>query len=75
MGEVLKFTGATKGHVPIADVLDHAGEACEDLLILGEEKDGTLYFAASTGDKGTLLLWIETFKFALLSGDYDAPGE
>jgi hypothetical protein len=73
MGEVLLFSGATTLPLPVERVLD-AARGCTAVLVLGEAADGTVYAAASTGDGGTLLWWIETFKHKLLSGDY-AGGE
>ena len=65
----------TDGPVPVADVLSSAKDHCADLLILGQEPDGTLYCASTTGDLGRLLLWIETFKHRLLGGVFDGPDD
>jgi hypothetical protein len=57
--------------VPAQRVLD-AARACEEVLVLGFLPDGTFYCASSTGDGGTLLWWLERFKYGLLAGEYDA---
>jgi hypothetical protein len=60
----------TSQAVPVTRVLD-AARKCRSVLILGELEDGTFYRAASGADMAVLLLWMESFKFALLSGEYD----
>jgi hypothetical protein len=55
--------------IPVARVLD-AAKVCEEVLVLGFLPDGAFYCAASTGDGGTLLWWLERFKYGLLSGEY-----
>lgn len=61
----------TSGYVPPANVIEAAKDACVHLLVLGEDRDGGLYFASTTGDKAALLLWLEEFKYKLLSGAFD----
>lgn len=55
--------------LPVARVLE-AATVCEDVLVLGFLPDGTFYCASTTGDGGTLLWWLEHFKYGLLSGEY-----
>jgi hypothetical protein len=61
----------TTDNLPPAQVLTAAQQHCHEALVLGWDAEGELYAASTTGDLGTLLLWIETFKHKLLSGDYD----
>lgn len=43
------FPGSTKAHIPVVNVLEGAKDlSC--VVILGYRKDGTEYFASSTGD-------------------------
>jgi hypothetical protein len=40
-------------------------------LIIGQTLDDEFYISSTTGDKKTLLYWIEDFKMRLLNGAYD----
>lgn len=69
MDNVTYLHAMTDQPLPVARVLD-AAKGCTDVLVLGWTPEGDFYAAASTGDGGTLLWWLEQFKFALLSGEY-----
>ena len=69
MAEVTYLHQLTDQPIPVARVLA-AAQGCTDVLVLGATAEGALYAAASTGDVALLLLWLEQFKFALLSGEY-----
>jgi hypothetical protein len=72
MGKLLSFTGATTtGPVTVEKVTTAAAQACDEVLILGFDREGELYCAASTGDKATLVYLMEWFKAKLLAGEYD----
>ncbi len=38
-----------------------------DVLVIGRESNGSMYYASSTADKGRMLLWMEWFRFHLIS--------
>lgn len=69
MAQIIPFTGGTTLPLPVARVLDSA-KGCDAVLVLGWDAAGELYAASSSADGGELLLWVETFKHKLLSGDY-----
>lgn len=52
-------------------VLQAATGELNEVLLIGQSLDGYLYIAATTGDKMTLLYWIEDFKMRLMAGEYD----
>jgi hypothetical protein len=70
MGKVITLSGPTTLDIPVERVLDSAKVSCTRVFILGEEADGTPYYAASFGDTRELLWWLETFKAKLLAGDF-----
>ena len=49
MGDVIDFGGGTKGEVPVSNVLDGAKDL-DMVIVLGFKKDGTEYFASSSGN-------------------------
>jgi hypothetical protein len=69
MAEVIVFPGCTTLPLPVARVLENA-KGCAQVLVLGEEPDGTLSVASSTADGPTLLWWLEKVRHKLLNGDY-----
>ena len=69
MDNVTYLHAMTDQPLPVARVLD-AAKGCTDVLVLGWTPEGDFYAASSTGDGGTLLWWLERFKYALLSGEY-----
>ena len=60
----------TRNPLPVEPILD-AARCCTKVLIVGETAEGEPYCASTIGDKGELLWLIETFKQALLHGDFD----
>lgn len=69
MNNVTYLHAMTDQPLPVARVLDGATD-CTEVLVLGWTPEGDFYAASSTGDGGTLLWWLERFKYALLSGEY-----
>jgi hypothetical protein len=49
MGDVLDFSGGTKGDIPVEEVLD-AAKKLQMVAIMGYTEDGIEYFASSSGD-------------------------
>ena len=49
MGDVVDFSGGTKGDIPVENVLDGAKDL-EMVVVIGFKKDGTEYFASSSGN-------------------------
>lgn len=70
MSNVVRFPGMTKGTVGVDDVLSAASEL-EEVFVAGIGKDGEFYFASSTGDAAEILMWLEQWKYNLLSGQYE----
>lgn len=62
----------TKERVPVEQVLmSDEALALEDVLILGRNDDGSLYYASSRGDDPWLIAMCEVFKHKLLSGQLE----
>ena len=70
MAKVTYLYPQTAEDIPVSRVL-HGALDCTDVLVLGWAEDGTFYAGSSTSDNAALLLLVETFKHALLSGDYN----
>lgn len=68
MSNVIQFNGATTQEIDPDQVLQQAVGKCVDVLVIGFESDGSLYFAGSTGEVGNILTLMELAKFQLLSG-------
>lgn len=49
MGDIIDFSGGTKGDIPVSNVLKGA-EDLSLVIIMGYDKDGNEYFASSTGN-------------------------
>lgn len=69
MAEVTFLHPRTDQPIPVARVLDGARD-CADVLVLGWTAAGDFYAASTTSDGGTLVWWLEKFRHALLSGEY-----
>ncbi len=67
MGEVVDLGAVFYGDLPPARILTDAQEAdLEDVIVVGCQKDGSLYFAFANAD-ATMALWLlEKAKIALL---------
>jgi len=67
------FTGQTSLDIPVGRVIKGMLDDKDDfsqVLVVGFDKDGSLFSRSSTTNVGVLLELIETFKHNLLSGDY-----
>jgi hypothetical protein len=63
MGDIVLFTGMTKGPVEPERVLQGAIAAdLGDVLVLGYAGDGSLYIGSSNGNIGSALLLMEEAK-------------
>lgn len=76
MSNIIPFNGYTRNDIDPDDidpdgVLEGAKGQLSAVLVIGRCEDGDNYAAASTTDKGKLLLMIEEFKLRLLDGDFD----
>lgn len=70
MGDVVKLHCLTKLPIDPDDVLTGALGKMDQVLVIGFDKDGAFYTAASQGDLAQAL-WIATkFIHKLHSGDY-----
>lgn len=76
MADVVKFYPADAAKDP-DNVLEQSVGQLQDVLILGYDKDGSLYAASSDGlaDGGALLWLLETFRQKLVSGDLSEDAE
>jgi len=53
---------------PPLDVLKAAEEAeLTDVLVIGVERNGSMFYASSTSDKGKMLLWMELCRFYMMT--------
>jgi hypothetical protein len=53
--------------IPVERVLSEAMKAEPQIaIVIGQDKDGALYFASSEADGGTVLWWMEKAKRALM---------
>lgn len=69
---VLLFPGPTTLDIPPDRVLEGAVGCLDDVILIGKHKDGSLYFASSSGDVAETLWVLEQFKARLLAGDFSA---
>lgn len=67
MGEVVELPVITTLDIPSERVLQKAlDKGLQDVVIVGFDKDGDLYFASNKSDGGTVLWLFEMAKKALL---------
>jgi hypothetical protein len=53
--------------VPALTVLKTAEEAnLTDVLVIGVERDGSMFYASSTSEKAKMLLWMELCRFYMM---------
>ena len=60
--KVYTFDGMTKNDIDADFVLEAAKGKMDNVLVLGIDKEGNEYFAASSSDLGDALLIVELFK-------------
>lgn len=54
--------------VPALAVLKGAQEAnLTDVLVIGVERDGSMFYASSTSEKAKMLLWMELCRFHMMA--------
>ncbi len=64
---VLEFTGITTVDIPPTKILAKAaGAKLKDVVVVGHDADGGLYFASSSADGGDVLWLFERAKLFLL---------
>ena len=66
MGKVIFANIDTTGEIPADRVIESAAGKVDPVIIIGWDENDRLYFAASSADRGALLLLIETAKMSLL---------
>lgn len=66
MTNVVRFTGITNLDMPADHVLESALGKLDGVVVLGYDKAGQEYFAASYADGGDMLWLLERAKKALL---------
>lgn len=68
MGEVVSFTGVTRGRVDPSSIVSAAEKLdFKELILIGVDKDGEPYLATSTGDPAKILWYLESAKQVLLN--------
>ena len=48
-----------------------AGETLKDVVILGEDHDGTIKMITTQPDVAEILFYLESAKFAMMQGGFD----
>ena len=71
MNNVIPLFKSTTGHIDPNGVLDGAKDNVTDCIVIGNDVNGGLYVAASTGSAKELLWFIDMVKHKLLSGDFE----
>jgi hypothetical protein len=67
MAEIIVLDIITKLDIPVERVIDAAKEAeLQDVIVIGWDKNGDIYFASSKADGGEVLWLIEKAKKRLL---------
>jgi hypothetical protein len=69
MGEVVELDCETTLEIPPDKVLKAAVGKLDHVLVLGYDKHGDEYFAASMVDRAKILWLVERFRLDLLSGE------
>ena len=70
MGVVIPLGNITRLDLPTQRILDGAKGSCTDgVVVMGYNEDGSLYFASSLADGGSVLWLLEMCKRALLDAD------
>lgn len=65
--KIILFGGITRLDWPSDQVLEQAKEECTgDVIVIGCDDDGEMFFASSMADGAVILWYIEMFKKALL---------
>lgn len=67
MSNIIPLHCLTTQHIPPDKVLQEAVGKLDDVLVVGRDKDGELYIAASFNEPGSVLLYMELAKTELLS--------
>ena len=68
--EVIDFPGGTLADIPCEDMFEAAKNAdLECAIVIGREKDGSMYFAMSSADVALAFWLMELFKKELLSDE------
>ena len=71
MGDVTTFNGTTKLDIEVRRVVEGLNpDDFKHILVLGWEKDDSLFSASDTSDVGEMLHLMELFKQNLLNGNY-----
>ena len=63
---IIPIGGVTLLNLPEDSILEQAKGKMDDVVLIGWDKDGELYFASSLADGGDVLWLIEKCKQALL---------
>jgi hypothetical protein len=69
MADIIELNCVTRLKIPAEKILRGAADKLDDVVIIGWDKQGKLYFASSEPDGGDVLWLLETAKKALLEGE------
>ena len=67
MGKVIPIGGVTRLDLPPDKILEEAKGEFEGVVVMGWNKDGSLYFASSYADGGDVLWLLEACKKVLMN--------
>ena len=71
MDNVIPIGGVTKLDLPVDLVLEQAKENMQDVVLMGWDNDGQIYFSSTFSDGGAVLWLLEKCKQALLDIETD----
>ncbi len=67
MAEVIELAVTTKLDLPVERVIKRAAEASlTEIVVVGFDEDGELFFAATKADAGAVIWQLEMAKYRLL---------
>lgn len=75
MGDVVELAVATRLDIPVERCLRHAAErGLTEVVIVGFDSDGKLFFSASKADAGSVLYQLEAARHRLMRICLQADG-
>ena len=71
MGDILQFNGITTNDIPIRTMLDKTNtDNLSRLFLIGETKDGEIYFAGSDADRSAAVYLLMKVVHDIYAGAY-----
>ena len=72
MSNIAKTQPDYHGTLPVEEVLEAAKSEVVEVVVVGWDENGDLYFAGSSADKRDLGYLLHTALHRLMSGDFDS---